>query len=350
MLSEPQIPVCSIPHMGSSLIRLGHGSGGKMTTQLIESIFLPRLGNDILNQLDDAADVIVGGKSLAITTDSYVVSPIFFPGGDIGCLAVHGTVNDLAMRAARPLFLTATFILEEGLQIEKLAKIVDSVARACADANVKLVAADTKVVGKGAADKLFITTSGVGIIEREPAPAANRARPGDYVLLSGDVGRHGMAVMSTREGLELETDIVSDTAPLHEIVSNMLASGDSIHCLRDVTRGGLAGVLCELAQASGVGISIEESSIPVHPQVSAVCELLGLDPLYVACEGRFITIASPYGAGELLEIMRKDSLAENASIIGRVVDEHPGRVVLRTRVGGNRILDKLSGEQLPRIC
>jgi hydrogenase expression/formation protein HypE len=321
-----------------------------MTTNLIERVFLPLIGNDILNLLDDSALVTVQGTTLAITTDSYVVSPIFFPGGDIGSLAVHGTINDLAMRGAKPLYLSASFILEEGLSIEDLTRVTASVRQACLDAKVQLVAADTKVVNRGAADKLFITTSGIGIIETSLAPAANRAQVGDCILVSGDIGRHGIAVMSCREGLDLETAILSDSFPLNDIVQAILTNTSSVHCFRDITRGGLASVLNELASASKVGIEVEEEAIPVHPEVRGVCELLGLDPLYVACEGRLVAIVAPGDADLTLSIMKKQLGAEGSAMIGRIVSDHPGRVILRSRVGGNRILDKLSGEQLPRIC
>jgi hydrogenase expression/formation protein HypE len=340
---------CPIPETSTSIIKLGHGSGGKMTASLIENIFLPKIGNDILNQLDDAAVVAVQDASLAITIDSYVVSPIFFPGGDIGSLAVYGTVNDLAMRGARPMFITASFILEEGFSIEDLQRVIVSMHEACSKADVKLVAADTKVVNKGAADQLFITTSGVGVVDNLPAPAAHRARPGDHVLISGDVGRHGIAIMSCREGLELETAVVSDSCPLHSLVSAILNESPP-HALRDITRGGLASVLNEIAVAAQVGIEIDEAAIPLHPQVRAVCEILGLDPLYVACEGRLVSFVSHESSEVVLQCMRLRPEAESACQIGRVVADHPGRVILRSRVGGNRILDKLSGEQLPRIC
>ncbi len=341
---------CPPPANSSDIIRLGHGSGGKMTTNLVESVFLPVIGNDVLNLLDDSALVAVQGAMLAITTDSYVVSPIFFPGGDIGSLAVHGTINDLSMRGAKPLFLAASFILEEGLSVGDLTRVVASVGEACRQSQVKLVAADTKVVNRGAADRIFITTTGVGQIENLPAPAANRAQVGDFILVSGDIGRHGIAVMSCREGLDLETAILSDSFPLYNIVQAMRKQSSDVHCLRDITRGGLASVLNELASASQVGIEIEESVIPIHPEVRAVCELLGLDPCYVACEGRLVAIVSPEFADEVLLRMRKQVGADCSAVIGRVVSDHPGRVVLKSRVGGNRILDKLSGEQLPRIC
>lgn len=284
-----------------------------------------------------------------MTTDSYVVSPIFFPGGDIGSLSIHGTVNDLAMSGARPLYLSATFILEEGLAISELARVVESMRLACIDCGVQVVAADTKVVNRGCADKLFITTCGVGLIETLPAPAANLAQVGDCILLSGDIGRHGVAVMTSREGLELETDIESDSFPLHKIVDRLRQSS-AVHCLRDITRGGLTGVLNELAACSGVGMEIDESNVPIHAQVRGVCELLGLDPFYVACEGRFVAIVPESEAESALAAIKSVEGGAGAQIIGRVTKEHPQRVVLRSRVGGSRILDKLSGEQLPRIC
>lgn len=341
---------CPPPVSNSGIIRLGHGSGGKMTSNLIESIFLPLIGNDVLNQLDDSAIVTVQGATVALTTDSYVVSPIFFPGGDIGSLAVYGTINDLSMRGAKPLFLAASFILEEGLSIDDLTRVTASLSEACLQADVKLVAADTKVVNRGAADQIFITTSGIGLIEYLPAPSASHAKAGDCILVSGDIGRHGIAVMSCREELDLETAILSDSRPLHKIVQAMLTRSSAVHCLRDITRGGLASVLNELASASKVGIALDEAAIPVHPEVRAVCELLGLDPCYVACEGRLVAIVSPESADEVLSIMRQQIGAEGSTMIGRVVSDHPVRVVLKSRVGGNRILDKLSGEQLPRIC
>lgn len=342
---------CQLPvSPASKVIRLGHGSGGTMTSNLISEVFLPIVGNSLLCELDDAAIVKVDQSDIAVTTDAYVVSPIFFPGGDIGSLAVHGTVNDLTMRGAKPLFLTATFILEEGLPIEQLSTIMRSFNSACIKAKVSLIAADTKVVNKGAADQIFITTCGIGTVIRHPAPSARRARAGDRILLSGDIGRHGIAIMSCREGLELETQIVSDSQPLDEIVARMLEVSDGIHCLRDITRGGLASVLNELAVSAHVGVRINEDAIPVHSEVRAVCELLGLDPLYVACEGRFVAIVSSEAADALLAVMTKQPGAEGARVIGEVVADHPDRVVLQTRVGGKRIVDKLSGEQLPRIC
>ncbi len=352
MSEEPRSSTfsCPIPSTTSNVIRLGHGSGGKMTASLIENVFLPIVGNELLNQLDDAAVATINDTPLAITTDAYVVSPIFFPGGDIGSLSIHGTVNDLSMRGARPLYACASFILEEGLAIEDLSRVVKSLHQACLDSGIKLIAADTKVVNKGAADQLFITTCGLGVVERLPAPAANLAKPGDAILISGDIGRHGIAIMSAREGLELETAILSDSAPLHKVVQQILSTDCPIHCLRDITRGGLASVLNELAVSSQVGIEIEEDLIPVHPEVSGVCELLGLDPLYVACEVRFAAIVARADVPVLLSVMKREEVAHDSCVIGKVTAEHPGRVVLHSRVGGRRIVDKLSGEQLPRIC
>lgn len=341
---------CPLPDTSTKIIKLGHGSGGKMTGNLIENVFLPKLGNDILNQLDDAALIPLQDSFLAITTDSYVVSPIFFPGGDIGSLSIHGTLNDLAMRGAQPLFITASFILEEGLLLEHLERVITSMKEACSNAEVQLVAADTKVVNKGAGDQIFITTTGIGIVSKVPEPAAHRAIPGDSILICGDIGRHGVAIMSCREGLALETSITSDSRSLHGLVKAMLAHSPDVHTLRDITRGGLASVLNEIAAVARVGIEVDEAAIPVHPEVRAVCEILGLDPLYVACEGRLVSFVSPQSSDAVLECMRQQPESESPCLIGRVVAEHPGRVVLRSRVGGNRVLDKLSGEQLPRIC
>lgn len=352
MKEEKQEPgtVCGLPIASSDIIRLAHGSGGKMTSSLIESLFVPLLGNEQLNKLDDATDFMLGSTRFAISTDSYVVSPIFFPGGNIGSLAVHGTVNDLCMRGAKPLFITASFILEEGLPLQMLAEITRSFSQACKDSNVKILAADTKVVGKGAADNIFINTTGFGQIDVEPAPSCQSAIPGDLIIVSGDIGRHGMAIMSARESLNLETEILSDSAPLHKIVQALMEDAMPIHCMRDITRGGLATVLNELAKSSNVGMYIYEHDIPVHPQVEAVCELLGLDPLYVACEGRFVSIVSAEAAESVVSRIRQIENGSNPSIIGEVRSEHSGAVIVETRIGGKRILDKLSGEQLPRIC
>lgn len=323
-----------------------------MTANLIGGLFLPLLGNDVLGQLDDAAVVGLDASRIAVSIDSYVVSPIIFPGGNIGSLAVHGTVNDLAMRGARPLYLSASFILEEGLKVETLACIAASLNEACLSCGVTLIAADTKVVNKGCADQLFITTCGVGIVSGDGVvPSASQAKPGDFVLVSGDIGRHGIAIMAAREGLDLETTIESDSAPLHRAVQEIVSSfGEAVHVLRDVTRGGLAGVLNEIAIGSDVGIEIDEHSIPIHAEVRGACEILGLDPLYVACEGRFVTIVQSECGEDLIETLKKQPSSESAQIIGRVTASNPGRVVLRSSIGGRRIVDLLSGEQLPRIC
>ena len=321
-----------------------------MTEQLIEQAFLPVLSNAVLDEKEDASVVPLVTERLAFTTDSYVVSPIIFPGGDIGSLSVHGTVNDLCMRGAKPLYLSAAFIMEEGLCRARLEVVINSMKQACIESGIKLITADTKVVNKGCADELFITTSGIGIIERENIPSVAAAQVGDVLICSGDIGRHGMAVMSAREGLELESTIKSDSAPLNVMVENLCKIGTSLHVLRDITRGGLAGVLNEIAQASGVGIEVGESEIAVDNQVRAACEILGLDPLYVACEGRLVAIVKAEDELSALEILKDSPYGQGAKSIGRVVAEHPERVVLRSRIGGRRIVDKLSGEQLPRIC
>lgn len=321
-----------------------------MTEQLIEQAFLPALSNEILVEGEDACVVPLQTDRLAFTTDSYVVSPIIFPGGDIGSLSVHGTVNDLCMRGARPLYLSAAFIMEEGLCRKRLETVVNSMKNACLESGIRLVTADTKVVNKGCADELFITTSGIGIVERPDIPSVSRARAGDVIICSGDIGRHGMAIMAAREGLELETTIESDSAPLNIMVERLSEIGASLHVLRDITRGGLAGVLNEISQASKVGLEVDELEIPVNEEVRAACEILGLDPLYVACEGRLVAIVKGADENRALEILRESPHAQGSRTIGRVVAEHAGRVVLRSRVGGRRIVDKLSGEQLPRIC
>lgn len=341
---------CRLPINNHGNIRLGHGSGGKMSENLTNTLFLPILGNAILNELEDAAVVQAGNSKIAITTDAFVVNPIFFPGGNIGSLAVHGTVNDLAMRGAKPLYLAASFILEEGLPLTTLEKIVTAFNQAATEAGVTLVAADTKVVNRGAADQLFITTTGIGLLELANVPSANACRPGDVIIISGELAQHGMAIMCAREGLELETELISDSAPLNHLVEKILQTSQKVHCLRDLTRGGLASATNELAHSSQVGIELDENSIPIHPQAKAACELLGLDPLYVACEGRFLAVVAPEDAQRVLAILQQDPLGRAARIAGSIVKEHSGMVVLKSEVGGRRILDKLSGEQLPRIC
>ena len=340
--------------MGSGgKVLLAHGSGGRLMHELVQDLFLRYLGNSLLAARDDAAVWPVPGLGtgrLAVTTDSYVVSPIFFPGGDIGKLAVCGTVNDLAMVGAEPLALTAGFILEEGLSLSDLERVVASMAEAAREAGVAVAAGDTKVVDRGKADQIFINTAGVGRVRDGTHLSGANARPGDVVLVSGTVGEHGLAVLSVREGLEFSFPLASDCAALNELVAEMLSCGGVLRCLRDPTRGGLATTLNEIALQSGVGIEIEESAVPVSEGVRAACELLGLDPLYAACEGRLVAVASPESEGVLLETLRRNRLGRQAARIGRVTAGPTGRVILETAYGGRRILNMLSGAQLPRIC
>ena len=331
-------------------VLLGHGSGGKLSAELIRDVFLPSLNNEVLARLDDQAIVNINGQRLALTTDSFVVKPLFFPGGDIGSLAVHGTVNDLAMGGATPLFLSAAFIIEEGFSIEELRRIVDSMHRAAAEAGVQVVTGDTKVVEKGKGDGVFINTTGIGIVPDGVELSADRARPGDKVLLSGSIGEHGIAIIAQREGLEFETTVQSDSAALHTLVSDMLQITHDIRCMRDPTRGGVSSTLNEIAQQSGVGIELEERSIPVREEVRGACELLGLDPLYVANEGKLIAIVAPGAAEAVLQAMRLHPLGAAARIVGTVRADNPGLVIMRTPFGTTRIVDMLAGDQLPRIC
>jgi hydrogenase expression/formation protein HypE len=330
-------------------ILLAHGSGSRLSHELIEKNFLPQLSNPLLAKLDDSAVFDLSGR-LAFTTDSYVVSPIFFPGGDIGRLAVCGTVNDLSMSGASPLYLSLSFIIEEGLTLGELKKIIGSVKVAAEEAGVKIVTGDTKVVNRGSVDKLFINTSGIGIIPEGVDISGANASVGDKILLSGPIGDHGIAVMSQREGLKFSVPVQSDCAPLNKLVSDMLKVSLKINCLRDPTRGGLATTLNELARQSGVGITIEEEKIPVHEGVRAACELLGFDPLYVANEGKLVAIVAADDAGKILTRMKKNKYGSDAVIIGEVTDEHRGKVIMKTRLGASRIVDMLSGELLPRIC
>lgn len=339
--------------MRNDTILLAHGSGGTLTHDLIEEVFLRHFGNALLAARDDAAVWSLsnhGPGRIALTTDSYVVHPIFFPGGDIGRLAVCGTVNDLAMVGALPLYLTAGFILEEGLPRADLERVVTSMAAAAVEAGVKIAAGDTKVVERGGVDRMFITTAGVGEVPEGVCISGANAQPGDVILLSGPLGEHGMAVMSRREGLEFSSPLESDCAPLNGLVSAMLKAGGPIHCLRDPTRGGLATTLNEIAAQSGVEIRIEEACIPVPEAVRAACEMLGLDPLYVANEGKLVAFVAPGAERPLLEAMRRQRYGEKAAVIGHVASAHPGRVVMKTLFGAHRILDMLSGAQLPRIC
>ncbi len=331
-------------------LQLGHGSGGRLTAELMESVFLPAYSNPFLAQLNDQAVFSINGARLAFTTDSFVVKPLFFPGGDIGRLAVNGTVNDLAMGGAKPLYLSASFVLEEGLPIADLRRVVASMAEAAREAGVEIVTGDTKVVERGHGDGVYINTSGVGTIEHNLHLSSDQARPGDKIIVSGPIGDHGMAIMARREGLEFDSPIESDTAPLHELVTTMLAAADSVCCLRDPTRGGLATTLNEIAKSSSVGMELNETAIPVREPVAALCELLGLDPLYVACEGRLAAIVKQDDVQELLKAMHAQPLGKESAVIGDVVADHPNTVVMKTCVGGTRIVDVLSGEQLPRIC
>jgi hydrogenase expression/formation protein HypE len=341
---------CPRPLVETEEILLGHGSGGKLTADLLGRVFLPAFHNPYLDRLDDQAVLDINGTRLAFTTDSFVVTPIFFPGGDIGKLAVNGTVNDLAMSGARPLFLSAGFILEEGCPLSDLQRIVVSMRAACEAAGVLLVTGDTKVVNRGSGDKVFINTSGIGLLDQDIHISADRAQVGDLILLSGTIADHGMAVMSTREGLELDTEIVSDTAPLHELVAAMLDVSREVHCLRDPTRGGIAGTLNELAKQSNVGIAIEECSIPMKEEVKGLCEILGIDPLYVANEGKLVAFVGRQAADPLLARIKNVPGGQEARVIGEVVANHPGMVIMKTRIGGTRIVDLMMGEQLPRIC
>jgi hydrogenase expression/formation protein HypE len=347
---EKTMQSCGIPVESTEVIRLGHGSGGKLTEQLIDRVFLPRIGNPTLNALDDAALLEIGTTRLAFSTDSYVVKPIFFPGGNVGSLSVHGTINDLSMRMAMPLYISAAFIIEEGFSILELERVVESFSIAAREAGVQVVAADTKVVNRGAGDGVFINTTGIGIVTSAQPPSANGAKPGDRVIISGDLGRHGIAVLCAREGLELETDLQSDCASLNKLVARLNQFQNSVHCMRDLTRGGLSSALNEIAKASKVGIEINDSQIQLNPAVKSACELLGLDPLYVACEGRFVCIVQSDSAEDVVASLKEDVLGSGATIIGSITAEHPGRVVSRTAIGGRRIVDKLSGDQLPRIC
>jgi hydrogenase expression/formation protein HypE len=341
---------CPLPISHHDRIVLGHGSGGKLTAQLIEQVFLPAFSNPLLDKLDDQAVLQINGSRLAFTTDAFVVTPLFFPGGDIGKIAVNGTVNDLAMSGARPLYLAAAFILEEGLSTQELRRVVESMSIAARTAGVQLVTGDTKVVNRGKGDKIFISTTGIGVIENTINISSNRARPGDKIILSGYIGDHGMAILSQRENLEFEGVIESDCAALHQLVSEMLEASQDIHCLRDPTRGGVATVMNEIASHSEVGMLVYETEIPVRETVRGACEILGLDPLYVANEGKLVAIVPAESANRVLARMQQNPLGRDARIIGEIVTNHPGMVIMKTEIGGTRVLDTLLGEQLPRIC
>jgi hydrogenase expression/formation protein HypE len=341
---------CPVPIAETQEILLGHGSGGKLSSQLIEKILLPAFRNPALELLDDQAVVSVNGSRIAFTTDSYVVTPIFFPGGDIGELAVNGTVNDLAVGGAKPLFLSLAFILEEGFSLADFRRVVDSVRRAAEAAEVSVVTGDTKVVNRGKGDKIFINTAGIGLPLPNVHLSSSRVRAGDAILLSGSIGDHGIAILSKREGLELEGQINSDTAPLHGLVAGMLVAFPDIHAMRDPTRGGVAATLVEIASRQRLGIEMDENSVSIHDAVRGACEILGLDPLLVANEGKLIAFVPEEGCEAVLAAMRAHPLGREAARIGRVTSDHPGFVVLRTPIGGQRILELPFGEALPRIC
>lgn len=344
-------PVCPLPIVATDRVQLGHGSGGKMSAALLKERFLPHLGNPVLEQLGDAAVLPVNGADIAVSTDTFVVSPVEFPGGNIGSLAVHGTLNDLAMAGARPVCLTVGFVLEEGLDLAVLDRVLASMAAAANAAGVPVVSGDTKVVERGKADMLYINTTGIGTIQPDFRPAPNCARPGDVVLVSGPIGSHGTAIMAAREGIAFEAAIESDAATLLPLVELLReAAGASIHVLRDPTRGGLASALNEIAAASKVGVVLEDGALPVHPPVASVCDLLGLDVMYVANEGVLVAFVAPAAAEAALAALRSHPLGAEAVIAGTAVAEHPGMVVLRTGLGGTRIVDMLPGDQLPRIC
>ena len=331
-------------------VDMTHGAGGRAMTQLIDELFLRAFDNAWLRQANDQAAFDVGAGRMVMATDSHVVSPLFFPGGDIGCLSIHGTINDVAMSGARPLYLAATFILEEGFPLADLKRVVESMAAASREANVPVITGDTKVVEKGKGDGVFITTTGVGVIPAGVEISGDRARSGDRILASGTMGDHGVAIMSLRENLTFQTSIRSDTAPLHGLVAAMIAAAPGIHCLRDPTRGGLATTLNELSRQSGCGMVIRERDIPVNEQVLAACEFLGLDPLYVANEGKLVAICAPGDADRLVAAMRAHPLGKDAAIIGEVIDDPHHFVQMDTSFGGRRVVDWLTGEQLPRIC
>lgn len=334
----------------NGLIEMSHGSGGRASMQLIDQLFAPAFNNPWLAQKNDQACFEVSNGRMVMSTDSHVVSPLFFPGGNIGTLAVNGTVNDVAMAGAKPLYLSAGFILEAGFPLKELKRIVDSMAEAAQAAGVAIVTGDTKVVEAGKGDGVFITTTGVGVVPDGIHISGERAQAGDKVIVSGYIGDHGVAIMSLRENLSFETEIASDCAALNELVANMVAAVPDIHVLRDPTRGGIATTLNEIAQQSNVGIKLDETHIPIREQVYAACEFLGLDPLYVANEGKLIAICSAESAEQLLQVMQQHPLGKEAAIIGEVIADSHNFVQMKTRFGGNRVVDWLSGEQLPRIC
>lgn len=353
MSGQPFDPVCPVPHSHAT-VQLAHGGGGRLSREIIETIFRPAFGTAAQNNRHDSAVFETSTKRLAMTTDGYVVKPMFFPGGDIGSLAVNGTINDLAMAGAWPRALSASFILEEGLPLEDLRRIVTSMGLAARTAGVDILTGDTKVVDKGKGDGVFITTTGIGVLPDNLTIGPEQVRPGDMILVSGDLGRHGIAVLSAREGLLIEGALESDCAPLHTMVLSLLDAGIAVHCLRDPTRGGLSSVLNEIALDGSVDIEIDEREIPIGDVVRGACELFGLDPLYVACEGRLVAFVAENDASRALHCLRMHPAGAEAQCIGRVLGFSPntrnGRVTLRGRLGTTRLLDLFSGEQLPRIC
>ena len=347
---NPENWSCPLPASRSQRVLLGHGGGGRLSAELIEQIFVPAFGNPHLEVLGDAAVLSVGGTRLAFSTDSYVVHPLFFPGGCIGDLAVHGTLNDLAMMGAKPLFLSAGFILEEGLELDALRRVVAAMGRAARECGVEIVTGDTKVVERGHGDGLYINTAGIGVLLEGISPAPQKARSGDLIVLSGEMAQHGMAIMSVRQGLEFESEIRTDSASLYPLVELLTEVCPDVHVMRDPTRGGVAASLHEIANASRVGIEIEEAHLPIAAPVASACELLGLDPLYVANEGKLLAIVPAQAGPAVVEALKSHPLGQQACLIGRVVDEHAGMVLLRTRMGTRRVIDLALGEPLPRIC
>lgn len=351
----PEALQCPMPLPRDQFVVLGHGSGGTLSHDLIQKIFLPAFRNPVLEAMEDQATLTLdvvgpGAPRIAITTDSFVVKPIFFPGGDIGSLAIHGTVNDLAVGGAIPICLSAAFILEEGLALADLRRICASMQAACREVGVDLITGDTKVVDRGKGDQIYITTTGVGFVPMERSLSVRNARPGDRVLISGTIGDHGIAIMSVREGISFDTELLSDSASLVSLTQAMLKVCPEIRCMRDPTRGGVSSALNEIAAASRVGIKLTESVIPIRAEVRGACEMLGLDPLYVANEGKLIAIVPPEMEAVVLAAMRAHPLGKNAAVIGEVVADHPGLVTLRSLIGGERVVSMLAGEQLPRIC
>ena len=341
---------CPVPVNEYKNVLLAHGGGGRLSQRLIRNLFLSQFKNEHLGALHDGAVIDISGTKLAFSTDSYVINPIFFPGGDIGKLAVNGTVNDLAMCGATPMYLSAGFIIEEGLPMEQLSRIAASMRDAAERAGVQLVTGDTKVVDRGKGDKVFINTSGIGVVPDGININPKNARPGDKIILSGDIAVHGIAVISVREGLEFDVKIESDCAPLNDLVAAMFKAGSEIHVLRDPTRGGVATTLNEIAESANVGMMIHEERIPITEEVRGACEILGFDPLYVANEGKLVAFVAPTDAEKVLAAMRQHPLGKHAAIIGEVVADHPATVMMKSLIGGTRVVDMLSGEQLPRIC